>query len=416
MSQSLRCALMPARALPVALAVSCVLWLNPYFTWENPNYFRASMVVVVVAFVEALGTKRGAITTRNALLALFLLSLFLYFGAHRAGGIFELSSGWLVLLLFILSDDEVKHQAFHYFSSAFAISLVPGIIVVVLLAIGVELPWHTLSSSRYDYAILTGDSPPYYRQYWGSVILYTQLFPVGPGWVARLHGMFDEPGTVGTFAALLFAANGGRIKGSKRNAVLLIGGLLSFSLGFYALALLYLLLRKPLRTLLASGAIAAVLASSSALRDSSVIQAFFLQRLASDNGRSFGDTRVNDNFTTLYRSFWNADLWTRLFGSGQDVTPLIYTGTFSYKLIFYSYGVVGAVALLTFLLVSTTAISRNKAATALLVVFCVSIYQRPNVLMLPYLLLLLGGAAHLRHLSDAPKAGLLGGGRLEAAP
>jgi hypothetical protein len=401
-----------ARALPLTLALSGFLWLNPYWFWGSPTYFRFSVVLVTLVFLATFGAVRTSVSSRNILLALFLLGLFLYFGSHRSSGLFAVSTGWLVLVVFILADDEVKHHAFHYFSSAFALSLVPGIIAIALLALGIDLPWHTLPTERANYDILIGTEPTYYRQYLGSVMLNTQIFPVARGWIGRLHGMYEEPGVVGTFAALLLAADGGRLRRSAQNVILLIGGLLSFSLGFYVIMFLYLLLRRPLHTVAASGGIIAVLVSSSTFRDAPIVQAFFLNRLAFSGGRFLGDTRVTGLFAAMYHDFWNADLSTRLFGSPQDVSLLVNTGTFSYKLIFFSYGVAGAAALFAFLAISTMSVSRGKAALTLLIVFLISIYQRPNVLMLPYLLVLLGGAVHLRRADDSTAVSSTGDGAM----
>lgn len=70
------------------------------------------------------------------------------------------------------------------------------------------------------------------------------------------------------------------------------------------------------------------------------------------------------------------------------------------------------VALFAFLAISTMSVSRGKAALTLLIVFLASIYQRPNILMLPYLLVLLGGAVHLRRADDSSAVGSTGDGAM----
>ena len=60
------------------------------------------------------------------------------------------------------------------------------------------------------------------------------MLPHG-GVLFRMNGVYDEPGTVGTIAALLLAATGFRLH-DWRCRVLYAAGVLSFSLAFAALA------------------------------------------------------------------------------------------------------------------------------------------------------------------------------------
>jgi hypothetical protein len=298
----------------------------------------------------------------------------------------------------MLVDNETKRRAFHDFAVMFAVSLVPGIVVLLFSSVGIELPWHTLYASRFDFDALMGNIPGYYREYLGSVVRNDQIVPFGPGSVFRLHGMWDEPGTVGTFSGLLLVASGMQLKGRLYNIILLVGGILSFSLAFYAILFLYLLGRRPFATLAASAGVASFVLTSKALATLPILEVFFLNRFTFKTGGGFAaDNRVTGVFAALYRDFWNADLATRLFGSTNNVSFLVNTGTFSYELVVFTYGVVGLALLAIFLVAATTSISRRRQALILLVVFMVSIYQRPNVLTMPYLVLLLGGAVHLAH-------------------
>ena len=385
------------RALPFSIAACAILWIGPYWSWPTPGYFRFSVVAVIVAFGASMATRCRTFSLRDILLALLLLALMLYYASHTGrGGPFEISYGWVALVFFMLVDDDTKRRAFHDFAIMFALTLVPGMVVFVFSAVGIELPWHTLYAARFDFEVLRGNDPGYYREYLGSVVRNDQVYSVGPGSVFRLHGMWDEPGTVGTFSGLLLVAGGMQLKGKLHNVILLIGGILSFSLAFYTILFLYFLGRRPLATLAASGGVAALVLSSKALSTLPIVDLFFLSRFTLNKGGGLAaDNRVTGVFAALYRDFWNADLWTRLFGSTNNVALLVNTGTFSYEVVVFTYGVVGMTLLVAFLVAATTSISMRRQALILLVIFLVSIYQRPNVLTMPYLVLLMGGAVHL---------------------
>lgn len=385
-----------ASGLPLLLALSGILWIGPYWVWDAPVYFRLCVILVFVTFLLTLGTARRSFSARNVLLALFLIGLFLYFGSHRNGGPFVLSTGWLILLVFVLSGDDVKRVALRYFTIAFAVTLVPAIIVFALSALGFSVPWHAIAATRFDADLLFGNEPGFFRGYPGSVVLNDQVFQLGRSAIFRLSAMYDEPGVVGTFSALLLVANGMRFRGERANVVILIGGILSFSMAFYAMMLVYLLLRRPLLTIVSTASLIGVVLLTP-LASNTLVNLLFLSRFAFSGGKLLGDNRVSGLFAAMYEDFWNSDLMTRLFGSAHDVAILVYSGTFSYKLIIYAYGVFGMLALLAFLSAAAMSVSRSKAALMLLVVFLLSIYQRPDVLMLPYLMGLLGGVARLRH-------------------
>jgi hypothetical protein len=392
------------KLLPLSLALSAILWLRPYWSWTSPSYFRLSVVLVALAFLTTYGASRLVLTYRNVLCCLLLLALFLYYGSHSAHGVFDMSSGWLVLVLFIVADDTTKHEAFVTFAAAFAIMLIPGIVVFVLNALGIMTPWHYLSSSRVDFDLINGAMPDFYRDYFGSVVRNSQLFRAGSRTIFRLHGMFEEPGVIGTFAALLLAADEMRFRKRPHNVILLVGGLLSFSLAFYSMISLYALLRRPMRTAGVSACIIAVALSFPSLYDFPTVRFLFLNRFTLTGGQVLADTRVSKVFAALYQDFWTADLQTRLFGSKTEIGLLIDTGTFSYQTIFFTYGIMGMAALVAFLAVGSLSVSRSRAAVILLLLFLASIYQRPNVLILPYFLVLLGGAVTMAQVRNPDSA------------
>lgn len=385
------------RALPFAIAVTAIFWIGPYWSWPTPAWFRLSVLAVLLSFGGSLVTRARTFALRDILLGLFLVVLVVYYAACSGrGGPFEPSYGYLALLLFMLADDDVKQQSFRDFSWLFALSLVPGLVVFVFALVGIPLPWHSLYPARFDYELLRGNNPGYYRQYLGSIVRSDQVIPLGRGEIFRFHGMWDEPGTVGTYGGLLLLAGGMRLRRQPQNVILLIGGLLSFSLAFYLIVIAYGLTRWPLRVLAVLGAITGILMSSESLiLIPAVYNLVVIRFTINKSGNLVANNRVSGLFSALYHDFWHSDLWTRLFGSTTNVSLLVNTGTFSYEVVIFTYGVVGMLLLLAFLVTATTSFSVRRSTLVLLALFLVSIYQRPNVLTMPYLVLLLGGAIYL---------------------
>jgi hypothetical protein len=384
------------RALPAAVAATAIVWLGPFFAWPSPLYFRVSVLLTFVFFVVALGTGRIGLGRANVALAALLLLLMLYFAAHPRGRLYDPSTGWLAMVVFLVLDERGKAASHRIFVWAFALSLVPAIVVWVLSLAGADLPWSYLYAKRLDADLLIGTEGAYYRHYLGSVVRNNQVIDLGFGSLFRLHGVYEEAGLVGTIAGLLLVAGRFRLRARPENMILLAGGLMSFSLAFMAIAYGYLVVRRPAWTLFVT-VLAIAAGTALDLPDRvPLLRVVLLDRLAPGGGAFIGDYRMTALWRAMYQDFWESDSFTRLFGSGLDSSTLVDTGTFSYQVLIYQYGVVGFGAVIAVLSSALIAVSRRKDALLLLGFVLLSIYQRPNVLTLPYLVILLGGAAQLR--------------------
>ena len=173
------------------------------------------------------------------LISVFLSSFFLnQFTLH---GAYPWISVVVVLMLcFLLFDEKIHKNTLKVFINIYALVSIPSILMFFLLAAGVNLEWEYLE----PYSKAKQSTGVYYREYFGMVVLSTQIFTLGSGELFRLCSVFPEPGVVGTVSALLLTVTRFEIKNWK-GVTLLVSGLLSFSLAFYVLAGLYLILKKP---------------------------------------------------------------------------------------------------------------------------------------------------------------------------
>ena len=385
-----------SRVLPAVVTAVAIVALGPYFAWGTPLYFRGFIGLLAILFLLSASAGVLTISRRDLSLAALCVLLLTYFAAHRRGGIYDPSSGWLALVLFVLLPDRLKSSSFRCFAWVFALSLLPAMIVWILSSAGVDVPWSYLYAKRLDDDFLLGTGGSYYRHYLGSVVRSGVLwtFPSGST-LFRLHGMYEEPGVVGTVAGLLLAAGRFQFKGRAENVILLVGGVMSLSLAFFAILYLSLLWRHPAITVMLTAlAVTVVLAIDLPTRVPAVRFILF-NRLTIRGYAVVGDNRVTPLFGALYDAFWRADVRTRLLGSPSDITSVVNTGAFSFKVLIYQYGLLGFAGLLAVLSSALLAISRQRDALILLAIMLLSIYQRPNVMTLPYIIILLGGAASL---------------------
>ena len=162
------------------------------------------------------GRRRPAVRCRQAppggqtleWAGLILVSLFVVYitaqskvsGGHtRWVGV--LPTLWAASLL----DQHGRRRAFGFFSGLFAASCVPGLVMLILAALGVPLDvrGHFTSESLFlsDLDMLNRPGVIFIGSA-NSVVL-----PWG-GMLFRLCAMYDEPGMVGTVSGLLLAGNG----------------------------------------------------------------------------------------------------------------------------------------------------------------------------------------------------------------
>lgn len=376
-------------AVSLVFAALIFLTLRPYFIWESIAmyavvFFLAITLSLVWVFIKARISKQSLI-----FVSVFLLYFFLnQFTLH---GVYPWISAIVALILcFLLFDDEIYKRTLQIFLNIYAVVVIPSILMFFLLAVGVSLEWEHLEP--YSQAKqLTG---VYYREYVGMVVLSTQVYSIGAGELFRLCSVFPEPGVVGTVSALLLTVTRFDIRNWK-GVVLLVSGVLSFSLAFYVLACIYLLLKKPSYLFVLVGLLSIVFVSlPSHIKDNRLIEYYVIERgealfLNFDEV----DNRVDDCFERYYREFLNStDI---LIGNGYKASIGTTCNVSSYKTIIYDYGILGFLVIV-FLYVLVIA-SKIRTRTdffnivPLLIIFIATSYQRPAFDTFWFFAIFLGG-------------------------
>src|SRR6185436_12521816 len=163
--------------------------------------------------------------------ALFLIYLSLLPKVH--GG----TTRWFLLIPFTLALLHLSRadlqQAVAKFQWLFALSLLPGMAAWLWLAAGLPMTFEWI----YPPSEIVQRGPTPYFMAPGLVFLPENgmLLPNG-GTIFRLCAVYDEPGTVGTIAALTLAAT--RYRFDWKGTVCFVAGLMSLSIAFAVLTVI----------------------------------------------------------------------------------------------------------------------------------------------------------------------------------
>lgn len=208
-----------------------------------------------------------------------------------------------------------------------------------------------------------------YVMYWFLVEPYGET-------AGRFHGIWDEPGFIGTICGLLLIAERMNLK-KKSNWVILIGGLLSLSFYFYVALIVGLILfssRLKHRWLVMVVFFALFLVSynNPYLYD----KLWYRFEWNEEEGTLEGDNRNSGSLASYYESIKGTPAWFT--GVGSAVAK-DYSGSASLNLIIVKHGFIFVfLNLLGYALLSLREIRNKKLWAAFFVFFILTLYQRPG--------------------------------------
>jgi hypothetical protein len=403
------------------IALMGIISMHPYFLWsqQKPAYALATLLLIL----SCGGCFRALVLTRERILlsvaaSLFLVYLSLLPKVH--GGI----TRWLFLIPFVLAllllSRQDLQRAFNKFQWLFAVSLLPGMLAWLWLAAGLPMTFEwTYPPSE---IVQRGPTPYFMRP--GVIFLPTNgmLLPNG-GTIFRLCGVYDEPGTVGTIAALTLAAT--RYRLDWKGAVCFVAGVMSLSIAFAVLTVIGLLATAAVERrfgLLAFGLVSALAGAVPALGLEPKISD--PNRLTSINlilppshphwretqaaGRPFGlfddaqirqsqvlDNRALPAMRKLFNEYAGSGPRTLLFGIASNASNIHAGDSASWLQILTNYGIVGFAWLFVLFAAPMVWLWRRQQLDFLAAMFCLlflmSFYQRPVIWLPVPLLIYLAG-------------------------
>ena len=405
--------------LQAGIALMALVSLHPYLLWshQKPAYAVATLAIVLAGA----GCLRALVITRERLLLALAFSLFLVYLSllPKVGGG---TTRWFFLIPFTVAllhlREEDLQGAFGKFYWLFALSVVPGMLIWLLAAVGVPLELRYTDVPRE--IAQRGDTG--YLELPGAVFVLTNSLVLPHGGVLfRLCGMYDEPGTVGTIAALCLAATRYRLT-DVRGSLCFAAGLMTFSVAFAILTTLGLFLTalSAKRPWLAAAALATIAvgalplsglrftespAANISIRMSgafapSAPPSGVVQKLAP--APEWGlrnspgiDSREQPRMRQLLDDYRAAPPGTLLFGVASDASVVHGWGSAVWYRILTDFGIVGFVWLFGLFAWPPLRLWREKRLEIPLVIFCalflMSFYQRPIIWLPAQLLIYFAG-------------------------
>jgi len=323
----------------------------------------------------------------------YLLLPFSYFLINLiwslAFGIEQIQFDFLTLLTsceFMLLDRASKMWVYKKFRKFIIVVCLLGILCYLSFLFDLGLPYDIVEF--YD-----TDSGAIYLNYHISYI-YSQVSTMS----LRLCGLFNEPGYLGTVAAIVLIIERMNLR-RWGNIVIFFAASLTFSFAFWVLIVIYLAIVNYRKFWVTFGtlfflALTFVVLQNVNFENESINK--LVERFSFEDGKFKGDNRTSDEFEQYFDRFQKSgDL---ILGLGPDAKSRYQiTGTGGYKPYIFNYGYVGFILLWGISIVLAIHYARGERRCWILIfLFFLSTYQRADFVNPVYLCLLFGGIDYLR--------------------
>lgn len=357
--------------------------------------FFVLAVVFLLSSIKLDKIRVSSLLVMLSVLAVVVLDLLSSYDTAKIAGLTV-----LLCLSFCLFPKDLQLKTFEVFRKIWVLACVVGVFCYLAYALNLPVPYERV------------------QYYFGTDLWYVDYgvsFLYDNGNLLRLCGICNEPGYFGTFCALLLCVDKFNLK-KKSNVAILIAGLLTFSAAFVMIVVIYLALdfivkahkekdagRKILRYIGVVVMVVLYLAVMPNIETGISGVDAVLHRVTLTSEGLAGDNRTTTEFDGIFESMTPEEL---LFGKGRGyLAANNVVDNSSYKIYVLEYGIVGSVLVWGILLAAALYKNTKNANVVIFVmVFFASIYQRPNVITLPYLMLLLGGIEYIKVYMDAKES------------
>ena len=349
--------------------------LTPFYLWKYQT---------IVHYVVALGCFIWGLWKRPVGLSLWAFLFVCLFYIYATLYQYKTNINGMVMtllpLLVFLINTSYWPKIYEKFFFLYSVTLIPSLIVYFLVFwIGVNIPFHYLDSLNKlkDY------------QYLVYPFLVSDDHPVS---FIRFCGYYDEAGVVGTVSGVLLIINNINLKDWK-NYPLLLSGIFSFSLFFYALISLYILFWGNLKMKVIVVIAIIVFAVLFLSTDNPFVDLIYDRVIEKDN---YGINRTGSTFDSFWNKYYDSDMFW--IGYGHNYANLVADpGGSSYTHLVVDYGIIMFLLYtIAFLLYYVSLKLSPRNLFLLFFVFISVIYQRPFIFSLFYLFLLLAPASVMK--------------------
>lgn len=377
----------------IALAALCdFLYMLPFMgdVSKLTGVLSLSLSAFLGVLLSARFITQGRVNGSNLLIASWLLFVFIWLYGISPARMAVYAGLFAILMLTV----EQQQSAFNKFMLMFCVIILVNALAYPLISIGFLPSFGEINPDHW----LKQEVGMYYESFGISFVLHgnSNSIQLGDLLLYRMSAWFEEPGNVGTIAALLLAATDFRMDWKGR--VLLASGILSFSLAFFAIVIAYTSMKKPKYFLYMLFTLIFV---AWYFQDNEFVSSKLIDRVSISDQGITGDNRTEVAFDSAYNNYVSTpSVWL-----GHDSEHQLYKLHFnssSWKNLVWDYGLVGtALYLSTFLFIFIHAVvkhakgrlNRLKQLLPFVLVFVLSIYQRPYVLIISFFLIFVGAMA-----------------------
>ncbi|MFN3894492.1 MAG: hypothetical protein ACK4KU_07960 [Acinetobacter sp.] len=350
--------------LSLLLAILVFSSNPPWFIWGF-NYYLIFSVILLILGLIFFGKKK---CDKNLFYALpiVLLSI-IYFILIKSLGEFRFSTVllFLIYLSLFFIDEEDKKNGFNIFSNF--------LFVLILISLPLWLIHNFVFTLPYSF-------PLAYDQSLGKgegLIFWNYIFFIQPELdYFRFYSVFDEPGVLGLLCTIVLFVNNYNFS-EKKNIVILLGGIFTFSLAFYIFTFIgyifHVLMQRKLKSLLF-----AFILFISLTPFLITIESFRLSIV--DRFNNFKQSLLERNGIQLDQ-FYDVFIYTPNFYYGESLdffskNSYLKEGQ-SYKFFFIEYGIIGFLLMIFLYLFLIDKRKVNIYVIFLLIIFILSFIQRP---------------------------------------
>lgn len=378
-------------SLLICMIISGMALFHSDSTLSSPATRLCIAVILLTATLLAyclIGLKRYY---RLSLIIIIPIVYFLIYNLNNYTGTYLGIISLVELMVSFVVSNKTQANVFVLYKKFLLVISLIGILCYIMYVIHFPFPYSVEN---------------YYTSYAGFYYIdYKLSYLCTGGGLVRLCGLFNEPGYFGTILALVLCASDLRLT-KKENLILFIAGILTFSLAFALIILIYLALvsyKRPRLMGVLLLIIIFLLFIAPNISTNNLVLQNMLERFTFQDGKWLGNNRSSGGVDNLVRKMFTSGE-NLLWGKGTGFKAEHYSGELTYKTYLIDYGVLGF--LFMYASYAVFAIKRargNKKIVFFIVAFLASIYQRPNIFNTLYAIILFGGIEYMKYMEQKEK-------------
>lgn len=355
--------------------------IQPYFVWplESFRYLKLGLKLFTLGLLWLNFEK---LNQRNINLILFFLFTIVLMSVLNGLNIFGLFTNILLLTIPFVKLDFIK-RTYYSFHKIYSFFILLSIIVLLLLIFGANIPYRVIPPLN---------SLKTYNYYAFPFLVMPEFSFVTLAEIGRFFGLFDEPGVIGTIGLIILYIENFNLK-KWQNIIIFLSGVLSFSLFFYIASFLYFIFyifNNDIKFVYRILIIAAVTIFVVLSFENDFFTSYIWERVEWDAERLTikGDNRAHDDLRIYFDKIRGTEKY--FWGIGLTDAELLssFDDSAGYRNAILRYGFIGFLLyVLFFIIFAYKQIGRKKELMLFILLFGMTIFQRPSLLSIHYLFL-----------------------------